>query len=268
MKVTKDTKISLILRENIDAIETIASINQHFMKLKNPILRKVLAPRVSVKDAAKIGNVSINEFLTKLENIGFEVIYDETQDDKLSETNNNLTTTDSLKTVLLDVRPTINAGADPFKEIMGAIKNMKDCETLQLINIFEPTPIIQILQEKGYKSWTKKISDDEYHIFFTKNSKKTHQEIVADMPISEGSFEEKLVSFGGNIKEIDVRLLEMPEPMVNILKAIETLPDDYVLFVNHKNIPQFLLPELKTRNYDWMHKDIEPGLTQLLIFKK
>lgn len=88
------------------------------------------------------------------------------------------------------------------------------------------------------------------------------------MPISEGSFEEKLVSFGGNIKEIDVRLLEMPEPMVNILKEIETLPDNYVLLVNHKKVPQFLLPELKSRGYTWMHKDIEPGLTHLLIFKK
>ncbi len=266
MRVTKNTKISRILREDINAIDTIASINKHFKKLKNPVLRRVLAPRVTVKDAAKIGNVSINEFLNKLEQIGFEVIYeDEITTDTSS--NNETITIDNLKIVPLDVRPTINSGADPFKEIMGAIKKMKEDETLQLINIFEPTPIIQILEEKGFTSWTDKISNSEYHSFFTKNSKSSHQEIVADMPISEGSFEEKLISFGGNIREIDVRLLEMPEPMVTILKELETLPEDYVLLVNHKKIPQFLLPELKSRNYTWMQKDIEPGLTHLLIFK-
>ena len=266
MRVTKNTKISRILREDIDAIDTIASINKHFKKLKNPVLRRVLAPRVTVKDAAKIGNVSINEFLKKLEQIGFDVIYeDKLQTD--TNSNNKTIAVDNLKIVRLDVRPTINSGADPFKEIMGAIKEMKEDETLQLINIFEPTPIIQILEEKGFASWTDKISTDEYHSFFTKNSKLSHQEIVADMPISEGSFEEKLISFGGNIREIDVRLLEMPEPMVTILKEIETLPEDHVLLVNHKKVPQFLLPELKSRNFTWMQRDIEPGLTHLLIFK-
>ncbi len=77
-----------------------------------------------------------------------------------------------------------------------------------------------------------------------------------------------MLNFGSNLKEIDVRLLEMPEPMVNILKSIETLPEDHVLLVNHKKVPQFLLPELKSRNYTWIHKDIEPGLTQLLIYKQ
>jgi len=268
MKVTRNTKISRILRENSDAIDTIASINQHFMKLKNPILRRVLAPRVTIKDAARIGNVTINVFLEKLEKIGFEVIYEDNTTLEQVPNNDHSIPIDSTKIVLLDVRSTINAGADPFKEIMQALKKMENDETLELINIFEPTPIILILEDKGYKVWTNKINDSEYHTFFTKNSISSHQEIVAEMPISEGSFEEKMVSFGGNITEIDVRLLEMPEPMVNILKEIETLPDDFVLLVNHKKVPQFLLPELKSRNYDWMHKEVETGLTQLLIFKK
>jgi len=266
MQVTRNTKISRILRENKLAVETIASINPHFKKLNNPVLRRVLAPRVTVKDAAKIGKISINEFLQKLKEIGFDVIFDEQTQENLTKTPNKKM--DSSAIVVLDVRPTIESGADPFKEIMTAVKEMKELETLQVINVFEPIPLISILKEKGYKSWTNEINANEYHTFFRKETALSHQEIVAEMPISEGSFEEKLVSFGGNIREIDVRLLEMPEPMVNILKEIETLPDDYVLLVNHKKVPQFLLPELKSRDFIWMHKDIKPGLTQLLIFKK
>lgn len=266
MQVTSRTKISRILKENKLAIETIASINPHFKKLNNPVLRRVLAPRVTVKDAAKIGKVSINEFIQKLKDIGFDVIFEE-QTQKIEEKTETKGKEPS-EIMVLDVRPTIESGADPFKEIMAAVKELKESETLKVINVFEPIPLITILKEKGYKSRTDEISNDEFHTFFTKETKVSHQEIVADMPISEGSFEEKLVSFGGNIKEIDVRLLEMPEPMVTILKEIETLPEEHVLLVNHKKVPQFLLPELKSRGYTWMHKDIEPGLTHLIIFKK
>ena len=266
MIINSDTKISHIFRENKDAIDTIASINDHFKKLKNPVLRRVLAPRVTIKEAAKIGNISVNEILRKLETIGFEAVYD---DEMKSDSAAEITKPeiDSSKVVLLDVRPTIKAGGDPFGAIMGAIKEMDDTETLEIINVFEPTPLIGILKGKGYKTWTDKIGEEEYHTFFTKISTSTHEEIVAKMPIVEGSFDDKLASFGENLKEIDVRLLEMPEPMVTILSELEILPDNHVLLVNHKKVPQFLLPELKTRNYEIMSKDVEPGLVLLIIYK-
>jgi len=265
MIVTKDTKISKLINENKNAIDTIASINKNFAKLKNPILRKVLATRVSIKDAAKIGNTSINDILKRLEEIGFNVSYDDTD-----ITNNNtpiLKNKIEGKLIILDVRPIIETGADPFKEIMQSVKKLNKGETLKIINVFEPIPLMKILKEKGFTTWTDKIYDNEYHTFFTKETKIPSKEIVEGMPITEGSFDEKLASYGRNIKEIEVRHLEMPEPMVTILAELETLPDNYALLVNHKKVPQFLLPELKKREYIWMSKNIEFGHTLLLIFK-
>ena len=66
MKISSNTKISDVFRENKDAIDIIASINDHFKKFKNPVLRKVLASRVTIKEAANIGNISPNEILRKL----------------------------------------------------------------------------------------------------------------------------------------------------------------------------------------------------------
>lgn len=73
MIINKQTRISKIISENEDAIEVIAAINQNFLKLKNPFLRKMLAPRVSINDAAQIGNSNSNEILLALEKIGFEI---------------------------------------------------------------------------------------------------------------------------------------------------------------------------------------------------
>ncbi|MCC6180681.1 MAG: DUF1858 domain-containing protein, partial [Bacteroidia bacterium] len=54
MEINENTKISTIIANNPSAIDKIVSLSKHFEKLKNPILRKVLASRVSIKQAAKI----------------------------------------------------------------------------------------------------------------------------------------------------------------------------------------------------------------------
>ena len=72
MNFNKNTRISTLIKENEKTIDVIASINKNFLKLKNPILRRVLAPRVSVSDAAKVGGVKIDVLISKLEEIGFE----------------------------------------------------------------------------------------------------------------------------------------------------------------------------------------------------
>jgi len=67
--------------------------------------------------------------------------------------------------------------------------------------------------------------------------------------------------------EVDVRDLEMPMPMQTILEKIEQLPEGYALFVHHKRIPQFLLPELKKRNFSYVAREIDPDYTQLIVYK-
>jgi hypothetical protein len=55
--------------------------------------------------------------------------------------------------------------------------------------------------------------------------------------------------------------------MMTILEALDKLPADHALFVYHKRIPMFLLPELAERNFDYRIKEIGEGEVHLLIFK-
>ena len=59
----------------------------------------------------------------------------------------------------------------------------------------------------------------------------------------------------------------MPMPMLTILDELEHLPENMALFVYHKRIPVFLLPELQERKYDYRIKEISDGNVNLLIFK-
>ena len=106
------------------------------------------------------------------------------------------------------------------------------------------------------------------HTFFKLSKTKwVDNEVEESVKKSTKNFEEELAFFGENIRKIDVRELEMPEPMVQILKEIETLKNGQALFVDHKKIPQFLLPELEVRNYDILYKEIDCNHTVLLIYK-
>jgi len=55
--------------------------------------------------------------------------------------------------------------------------------------------------------------------------------------------------------------------MLTILDALEKLPSESALFVYHKRIPVFLLPELKDRKFDYRIKEIRDNEVHLLIFK-
>lgn len=268
MIIDENTKISKIINENPASIDAIANLSSHFKKLHNPILRKVLASRVSVKDAAKIGGVSTNDFLKKLEGLGFKVEFrsDEAELNKITSIESELRDTDQIS---LDVRPIIASGADPFQKIMQAVNALNEGQTLSIINVFEPLPLISVMENKGFQSWTRQVAPDEYHTFFKKNLSgitEVNTEKNRDID-SADSFDLKVIGFGSNIKEIDVRDLEMPEPMVTILNAISTLPEAHALFVHHKKIPQFLLPELKNRGFDWLTREVSENYVHMLIYK-
>ncbi len=272
MIVNKDTKISEILKEKPEGIEAIASINRHFLKLKNPFLRKMLAPRVNVAAAAQVGNSTVNEMLKALEDIGFQVAYEQEEIIDINEQKiENKSNTDMERTniVDMDVRPILESGVDPFNVIMDGLKTLKDNETLRIINTFEPIPLLNIISKKGYEYESDRPEEGVVHTYL----KKVVGEVVAEVVTPtindrELSYEDLERKYEGKLTEIDVRDLEMPMPMVTILEAIETLEEGHALYVHHKRLPQYLLPELKEREFDYKTQEIDMDNMKLIIYRK
>lgn len=173
MQINTDTRIETILQAHPDALDAIISISRKFNKLRNPVMRKLMAPRVSVGMASKVGNCSPEDFYKKLEPLGF------------------------------------------------VIDRLPGCAL----------PVVEAVPD------------------------------APDWDASLSLFTDKLIT-------LDVRALEMPQPMIRILQALETLPENQALFIYHKRIPVFLLPELKDRNMDYRIKTISDGEVHMLIFRK
>lgn len=58
MLINPDTKIATLLKTHPKALDAIISISTKFEKLRNPVLRKLMAGRTSISIASKIAGCS------------------------------------------------------------------------------------------------------------------------------------------------------------------------------------------------------------------
>lgn len=270
MLITEQTKIAKLLKHHPDALETIITLSPDFKKLRNPILRKLMAGRTSIAMASKIGGCTPESFFKALQPLGFE--FDANATPKVEEEFKQQPIPEFLKAlkpeqiIEFDVREMLSEGQDPLKDIQQKIKDLKLGEALNIINTFEPIPLIKLLEKQGFEVFVNQIETKYYETFFYKKDENTAAVFESSVDTSD-DWDEILVQFDGRLQEVDVRHLEMPMPMMTILEALDELPADKILYVYHKKIPVFLLTELKDRGFEYRIKDVQEGEVFLLIFK-
>ena len=65
--------------------------------------------------------------------------------------------------VLLDVRPIIERGEEPFGTIMQTVAAL-DGRSLLLVAPFEPTPLEGVLAAQGYTYQSERVTDTEWRV--------------------------------------------------------------------------------------------------------
>ncbi|MHA6696218.1 DUF2249 domain-containing protein [Chryseobacterium sp. A321] len=268
--ILPSTKIAEVIALDPKAIEAIASLSKPLTRLKNPILRKIMASRVTLLEASRMGNVSLEEFKTALQPLGFDLdLGDPKQANEISQKPQWLLSASENEITLFDVRDIIENGSDPLKEILGKFKTIAPGEILCVINKFIPTPLIHLLkQHKAQDGYVETKSKDLFYTYFLKqsegfsNAPTNPQASTPQTSTTESNSNENLTfhspeSFDALLadtplsrqKQIDVRSLEMPGPMEAILRELKELPPTHLLFVYHKRIPIYLLEELSGQNF-------------------
>lgn len=271
IKINEKTKIATLLKGNPEALEVLVQLSPDFKKLKNPILRKLMAGRTNIAMAAKIGKCSPEDFYAALAPLGF--IYEGEENEYANEEKKKkaykefLIATKGKEEIYLDARPIINENADPLKIIQQYINKLTTNQYLKLKNSFEPIPLILLLKKQGVDAYVDAVNTDEFDTYFYKvRETEIQTEDIASVGIEDwDAIYEKNKE---NLLEIDVRHLEMPKPMMTILEHLEQLHDNQVLYVYHKKVPVFLLNELKDRGLEYRIKEVQEGEVYLMIFKE
>ncbi|MBI4532227.1 MAG: DUF2249 domain-containing protein [Candidatus Latescibacteria bacterium] len=163
--------------------------------------------------------------------------------------------------VVLDVRPIIAAGEEPFGQIMATVSALKKGEALHLINSFEPGPLYRVLGSRGFTHRTEE-QEGVWHIYFSKGDGEA---------AAKGEGEEAIDTCGGcgstepEVIELDVRELEPPEPMIRILEALPRIGERGLLVVHHHREPLLLYEKLTQRGYTAKTIKINKGYYKVII---
>lgn len=265
--ITKDMKISKLLTEFPQTLEVLVNFSMHFKKLNNKILRKTLASRVNVEQAAGIAGVNLvlllNELNKSINADITETINEESTEEKMTQIEKPelLKNKSADKIQKMDVRSIIDSGKDPFLEIMAKVKSLKDEEVFHLINSFEPIPLYSVMQNKGFEHWTEN-DGSVFNVFFYKNDvNKSEVKVESNISqVSPADFE--------NVIELDVRELAPPEPMMKILENISRVDEKTVMLVHHHREPMMLYPKLEERGYTAITNKIDENYFKVVIMKK
>lgn len=258
MLINGNTKISQLLKENSAALDAITSLAKPLEKLRNPILRKLMASRTTIQQAADISGCRVEAFFLVLRPLGFESsdapVMKDIAPDQPATRPDWLAALAAQQITVFDVRKMLSSGYDPLKEILAEYKKVRPGAALQIINTFIPTPLLRLLEDKGAQTYSETIAQRLTYSYFFKpvqandNKNATAQVKLDDLisTVNETGFNAQLGRYTADqIKEIDVRTLEAPAPMQTILKELEALSEEHGLYVHHKRIPVYLLEDLQ-----------------------
>lgn len=147
------------------------------------------------------------------------------------------------KIVTLDVRPDIRQGREPFSKIMLAVSRLKENETLLLIAPFKPVPLFGVLEQQGFSSEAKPTPDGDWEVVFRRGKEKDLAPPAATQSASPCACE------CGQVREVDARGLEPPQPLAAILEALARLPEGAGLRAHTDRRPMHLYAKLRERGF-------------------
>jgi len=160
----------------------------------------------------------------------------------------------------LDVRDDLRRGQEPFSRIMAVQQAIAPGTVLRLRAIFEPVPLYAALARFGFAHWTRKISDDDWEVWFYRGSL-----TETEVPPAQQAMLAPVPSTDNATIVLDVRGLEPPEPMQRTLEMLETLPVGGTLMQINSRVPQFLLPLLEERGFEYTKMSEAGGVVTGLI---
>ena len=164
--ITPKTKIYDLLEAYPQLEAVLIDLIPTFKKLQNPILRKTIARVTTLQQAAKVGEMPIEEIINKFRE---EVGQDATGDfDNLDADSNEkpdwFNADDVMKT--FDATEIINQGGHPMDIVLRETRDFEIGEVYELVTPFLPAPLIDAMKNQHFDVWIVKINDEEFRSFF------------------------------------------------------------------------------------------------------
>ncbi|MGV8939641.1 MAG: DUF2249 domain-containing protein [Allorhizobium sp.] len=159
----------------------------------------------------------------------------------------------------LDVRPLLKNGGEPFQAIMQAVMGLAPGQGLKLYATFCPTPLFDVLANRGFSHQAREIEDGDWEVVFIPKPPGDEEVISSNAGAPQAWPEPE--------RHLDLVDLDPPEPMVRILAAAEKMQTGTVMFVLLAREPLFLFPELIKRGHQWAGNFDDAGETFRMLIR-
>lgn len=160
---------------------------------------------------------------------------------------------------VLDVRPILKSGGEPFQEIMQVVQDLAPGQGLKLVAPFRPQPLFRVMEGRGFDHEAREIENGHWEVLFT-----PRRDVA---PVETSANAERPETWPDPSLHLDLADLDPPEPMVRILAAIEELELGEVLFAVLSREPLFLFPELTKRGHQWAGNFDETGSAYRILVR-
>ena len=115
-------------------------------------------------------------------------------------------------TVVLDVRPVIAAGGEPFGQIMEAVEKLEPGQGLAIRAPFKPSPLFGLMAAKGLQGQAAELAPGDWLVDFRPSGPSRPGE---GTPGTSG----QALPADPGFSILDVRGMEPPEPLMHIIAA-------------------------------------------------
>jgi uncharacterized protein (DUF2249 family) len=244
-------RVNDVLARDEVLVEVFVRHSQHFTKLRNRTMRRIMGRLVTVEDASRMAAVPLENLLHDLNDaLGIAVASEPPAPAAVIPA---VPSTDAASAfhpadahvVEVDVRDDLRAGREPLARIMAATSALAAGDVLRVRAIFEPVPLFTLLGKRGFLHESTEHAQDDWSVWFWRDA--TPAPARATTPVSPAKDAPAMDE--SRTVRIDVRGLQPPEPLMRTLAALETLPEGHQLVHVNSRVPQLLLPMLAERGF-------------------
>jgi len=271
--VAPTDRVSDVLARDEALVDVFVRHADHFRKLRNRTMRRVMARLVTVEQAARIANVPVHVLVRDLN----EALHIDAapsagapaREDVTSIVEGSDERPTSLREVELDVREDMSTGREPLSRIMAAVAALGAGEAIHLRTNFEPVPLFELLEKRGFHHESARHAAHDWSVWFWRGEREAQ---ARETERRESPSPKSPAPGGTDIAAtptvwLDVRGLEPPEPLVRTLAALESVPDGHQLVQINGRVPQLLLPMLAERGFACEVDDARPHEVHVRIWR-
>lgn len=158
--ITPKTLVGDLLKNYPQLEDKLIEIAPVFKKLKNPVLRRTVVKVTTLKQAAVIGGVSLSLLINELRKAA-GLADSEIEEDIFESVKPKPVWVEENKIVKeYDAREDLENGNHPAAKVTKDILELKENENYLLITPFVPAPLIKIMEDKGFETFTEKVEEE------------------------------------------------------------------------------------------------------------